>query len=95
MDSTAPEPGLDRYQERGEAGIDVNRRSPPEGGKDGRRDHVAAGGPRPRSDSRHQGATLQAAFGPLIGHQMVRPGGPTLMASGLPKGEHLRQCGSG
>jgi len=46
MDSIAPEPGLDRYQEKGEAGIDVNRRSPTEGGggEDGRRDHVAAGG---------------------------------------------------
>jgi len=28
----------------GEAGIEVNRRSPPEGGEDGRRDQVAAGG---------------------------------------------------
>jgi len=44
MNSTEPEPVLDRCQERGEAGIEVNRRSPTEGGEDGRRDHVAAGG---------------------------------------------------
>ena len=58
-----PAPGLDRCQEKDEAGIEVNRRSPPRGGaRMGGATTSPPGGPRPRPDSRHHGATLQAAF---------------------------------
>jgi len=73
--------GEGRGRDRGEIAA-----APPRGARMGGATTSPPGGPRPRSDSRHHGATLQAAFGPLIGHQMVRPGGPTLMGTGPPPG---------
>jgi len=68
---------------------------PTEGASTGRRDHVAAGGPRPSYEGTDQGATLQAANGTSGWVNRMRAGGPTLMGTGPPQGERFRQCGSG
>ena len=76
---------------------------PPEGASTGRRDHVAAGGPRPSHEGADQGATLQADQGATLqaAHgtsgwiNRMRPGGPTLMGTGPRRGNCSGSVGAG